>query len=64
MRKFVCCIVCSQAHEGVALLNALPLAQSGNSSEASKNENMKAKSKKPKPSSEDGNTMNADGECP
>lgn len=53
-----------QAHVGVALLNAVPPAQSGDSSEASKNENMKSKSKKPKPSSDDGKAMNANSEGP
>ena len=40
----------------------MPPAQTGDSSEASKNENMKSKSKKPRPSSEDGKAVNANSE--
>lgn len=53
-----------QAHVGVALLNAVPPAKSGDSSEASKKENTKSKSKKPKSSLEDGKPVNANVEGP
>lgn len=54
----------SQAHVGVALLNAMPPTQSS-SSEASKDETSKsAKSKKPKPATETTKALSLNGEGP
>ncbi|KAK9269743.1 hypothetical protein L1049_001521 [Liquidambar formosana] len=54
------------AHVGVALLNAVPSTQTGNSSsETSKDETTKSvKSKKPKPASEAGKALTLNGEGP
>lgn len=58
------CILVYQAHVGIALLNAVPPPQSGNSSsEASKDEAVRsAKSKKSKPSSESSGKALVSGE--
>ncbi|KAK9288503.1 hypothetical protein L1049_016962 [Liquidambar formosana] len=55
-----------QAHVGVALLNAVPSTQTGNSSsETSKDETTKSvRSKKPKPASEAGKSLSLNGEGP
>ncbi|OVA12160.1 Cation-transporting P-type ATPase [Macleaya cordata] len=55
-----------QAHVGVALLNAMPPAQTGDSSQTSKSEAKPSKTKKPKPGSESqssGRNLNLQGDA-